>query len=138
MRTVIRFWEPAEAYIFRGRLAAEGIQAFAADDHTVAVDWFYAIAIGGVRVQVSTDDVERAKDVYARCVEGDYTKLLTEEFGDLEDRLCPHCGSRDLRSDMPLWTILAGLALMPILGASRFRTREVLCRTCGERWNDDR
>lgn len=70
--TVERFTEVWEAHILRARLEAEGLLASVADEHLVAMDWFYSNAIGGVRVQVPACELDRARDILAALRRGDY------------------------------------------------------------------
>jgi hypothetical protein len=61
--TVASFPDVAEAQLARERLELEGIRAFVVDGQTAGVMPFLTNSTGGVRVQVSSDDVERAKEV---------------------------------------------------------------------------
>ncbi len=61
--TVAIFPLPQDAYIIRSRLEAEGIVSFLKDEFTVQTDNFLSNAIGGVKLQVSEDDVQKAKDI---------------------------------------------------------------------------
>jgi hypothetical protein len=70
--TVERFTEVWQAHILRSRLEAEGILASIADEHLVAMDWFYSNAIGGVRVQVPACELDQARAVLAALQRGDY------------------------------------------------------------------
>ncbi len=54
------FGTPIEASIVRSHLEAEGIRAFVADEATVGMAWHLGTAVGGVKVQLAEDDVERA------------------------------------------------------------------------------
>jgi hypothetical protein len=70
--TVERFTEVWEAHILRARLEAEGLLASIADEHLVAMDWFYSNAIGGVRVQVPACELDRAREILTALQRGDY------------------------------------------------------------------
>lgn len=48
------------AEIVRGRLLTEGISCELADQHLVQTDWLYSIAVGGIKLQVRAEDVNRA------------------------------------------------------------------------------
>ncbi len=63
--TVATVWKPAQAHILRSRLEAEGIHVFLADEETITMDWLLSNAIDGVKVQVPSKDVERARQVLA-------------------------------------------------------------------------
>jgi hypothetical protein len=70
--TVQRFTEVWEAHILRARLEAEGLMASIADEHLVAMDWFYSMAIGGVRVQVPVCELSQAREILKALQRGDY------------------------------------------------------------------
>lgn len=54
---------PMEAELARGRLLAAGIDAKLADQHTVSMAWHLADAMGGIKLQVVEEDLERARIV---------------------------------------------------------------------------
>ncbi|MCB1878258.1 MAG: DUF2007 domain-containing protein [Chromatiales bacterium] len=60
LATVATFDNIADAHIAMGRLHAEGIDAVLADEHLVQTDWLYSIAVGGIKLRVAEEDVERA------------------------------------------------------------------------------
>ena len=64
-RTVASYLDPIEAHIVCGRLNAEGIDAFVADDQTNLANWEWRQAIGGTRVRVAEDDYARARALIA-------------------------------------------------------------------------
>lgn len=107
--TVASFREPYEAHLFRGRLAAEGILAFVSHEMHVANKWYLSNGLGGVKVQVSSDEVELARAVERACSRGDYQTLLRAEVGDLDDPVCSHCGGTEFRKRRPF--IRAALAI---------------------------
>lgn len=51
------------AQLIKSQLEAEGIEAHIPDQHLVAVAWHLTSAIGGVRVQVSSADLEEARRI---------------------------------------------------------------------------
>lgn len=60
---VARFDSMPEAHIAMGRLEVEGIDAWLADEHLVQTDWLYSIAVGGIKLQVRTEDAQRAVEI---------------------------------------------------------------------------
>jgi hypothetical protein len=58
---VTRFADPIEATLAKNQLEAAGIKAFLMDDTTVTMDWLLSNAIGGVKVVVAPQDLERAE-----------------------------------------------------------------------------
>jgi hypothetical protein len=70
---IARFDTMPEAHIAMGRLEAEGIEAWLADEHLVQTDWLYSIAVGGIKLQVSPEHAQRALEI-----------LNTDYSGELE------------------------------------------------------
>lgn len=75
---IARYDGMPEAHIAMGRLAAEGIESWLADEHLVQTDWLYSIAVGGIKLQVAEDDAERALTILAT----DYS----DEIGDIGEK----------------------------------------------------
>ncbi|MBV0932635.1 putative signal transducing protein [Marinobacterium weihaiense] len=123
--TIARYTYPYEAQIARALLDSEGIRAFVADEQTINMQWLYSDALGGVRLQVAAEDVERACQLLAE----DREAPLLEQEG--EDRpACPVCGSRNTAHHLigRRWAFLMFLAIdFPL-----FRVRDGLrCHACG-------
>jgi len=85
MKTIATFSKPEEAHLFRTRLEAAGIPAYVQDEHFVQLDWLYSNAIGGVRVQISDEDIDAARDFLVNDA--------PQAAPDAVDVLCPKCGS---------------------------------------------
>jgi hypothetical protein len=60
-----------DANISMGRLRAEGIPCWLADEHIVQTDMLYSPAIGGIKLQVSEEWAEKARVILAT----DYSDL---------------------------------------------------------------
>jgi len=58
--TVAVFQYPQEAHIIQSKLKSEGITALLKDELTVQTDNFLSNAIGGVKLQIFEEDLERA------------------------------------------------------------------------------
>ena len=52
-----------DANISMGRLQAEGIPCWLADEHIVQTDMLYSPAIGGIKLQVEEDWAEKAQAI---------------------------------------------------------------------------
>lgn len=61
--TVRSYRDPIDAELAKARLEGAGIPAFLADQHVVAIQWLYSIAIGGVKVNVEDSDLAFAREV---------------------------------------------------------------------------
>lgn len=109
--TVASFREPWEAHLLRGRLQAEGILAFVSFDQHVGNKWFLSDALGGTKVQVSSDEIELAREVEADCRKGAFKKHLESQIGDLDDPRCPACGGTFFRMRRPFPRTVMALIL---------------------------
>ncbi|HTO36420.1 MAG TPA: DUF2007 domain-containing protein [Flavobacterium sp.] len=63
MITIARFQYTSEAIIIQGRIETEGIRTFLADSLTIDTDPLVSNAIGGVKLQVWEEDIEKAKAI---------------------------------------------------------------------------
>jgi len=70
--TVATFDFMPDAYIAMGRLLTDGIECHLADEYLVQTDLLYSMAVGGIKLQVSPADVERALGI----LETDYLEDL--------------------------------------------------------------
>jgi len=76
---IARYDGMPEAHIAMGRLAAEGIDAWLADEHLVQTDWLYSIAVGGIKLRVADEDAERAVIILETDYSGDITDVGSKE-----------------------------------------------------------
>ena len=102
--TIAVFQYSSEAQIIKGRLEAENIKVFLADEYTVDTDPLVSNAIGGVKLQVYTEQVEIAKDI----VKSIDASLLKEPV------LCSNCNSSNFSLKMNLKNLF--LKLIPVSG----------------------
>jgi hypothetical protein len=61
--TVTRFYWLMSADLARCRLASAGIEVFLPDEFSISLRWHYANALGGIRLQVSSADLEDARAI---------------------------------------------------------------------------
>ena len=132
MKTVASFREPYLAYIAKGKLDSEGIPAVVSDEHLVQINWTLSQAIGGVKVQVPEEAMERAREI----LKMDYLEELSEveetQPKPEPDDVCPKCGSGSISSHgYSLWSLIPSiLFLLPIF----FRWKKWVCNDCGATW----
>ena len=121
--TIAVFQYSAEAQIIKGRLEAENINVFLADEYTVDTDPLVSNAIGGVKLQVYTEQVTVAKDII-KTIDA---SLLVEPI------VCSSCKSSNYRLRMSFKNLF--LKLIPVNGKfeyncadcnSNFKAAEVL------------
>jgi hypothetical protein len=58
--TVADFYYSPIAHLYRAKLESEGITCFVYDEFMINADWFYLIAVGGVKLKVSEADAPEA------------------------------------------------------------------------------
>ena len=58
--TIAAFSNETDAHLARIRLEGEGIKSYLADANIAAVNWLYTGAVGGIKLQVMSDDAEEA------------------------------------------------------------------------------
>ena len=61
--TIRTFWNPLEAELAKGVLDAADIDSFVFDQYMVGQNFFYASALGGLRLRVDAANVEEANRV---------------------------------------------------------------------------
>lgn len=126
MLTIARYDFPYQAHIDRAKLESEGIPAFVQDEHTIGMQWLFANALGGVKLQVPTGFEQLAREVLGDPQSAEIATELAEE-----PEACPHCGSTDTEFHQigRRWAFLSFLALdFPLFPVRRgFK-----CRHCGK------
>ncbi|MBL0233994.1 MAG: DUF2007 domain-containing protein [Chitinophagaceae bacterium] len=58
------------AHIDMGRLRSEGIECFLADENTVTIDPFLTYAVGGIKLMVPEQELEKALQIFANTQPG--------------------------------------------------------------------
>ncbi|MEP7012859.1 MAG: DUF2007 domain-containing protein [Acidobacteriota bacterium] len=131
LQIVETFANPWEAELARARLEGEGLHAVVADLHLIGMDWMLSSAIGGVKLKVPIEEVERAKELLGKQSPISELRLVTAE--DETQARCPSCRSEDLyrqswsREGFFLGAIFLGFPF-PVL------RRRWVCRNCGAVW----
>ncbi|WP_299702575.1 DUF2007 domain-containing protein [uncultured Pontibacter sp.] len=134
--TVATFSQPTEAHILKGRLEAEGIPCFLGDEHIIAAQPLYSVAVGGVKLQVTEGDVEEALEMLARIQGGTSEYILddnielaspTQVYHDVE--ICPICESKNISTKGFFGGVL-GITLP-------FVSRRYGCHDCGYTWKEN-
>lgn len=100
--TIKTFSYDHETLIYEPKFQAEGIEYFLKDQKTVAIDPLVSNAIGGIKLQVSAEDEERARALVAEIeANSSYTELgavITVNGQQFEKTLdeCRKCQSEDI------------------------------------------
>ena len=82
--TIASFEYPSDVQILKGKLESEGIPVFLKDEFTLNSDPMISNAIGGVKVQVYTEDKETATEIY-----NEIRAYALDDNGKLI--VCPNC-----------------------------------------------
>jgi transposase-like protein len=126
-----RFRDQPEALVAKSALESAGIESFVGDATTIRMDWLWSNALGGLKLFVRKDDLERA------------TRILNEEIpstfevagvGEYAQPRCPACQSlditfEDLSKPMAYGGIMLGLPI-------NLRIDRWTCHSCGNVWQD--
>jgi hypothetical protein len=120
-----------EALIAQGKLEAEGLECFLADDNIVRMDWFWSNLMGGVKLQVAAKDLETAMAVLSEEIPAGFT---ADEVGEeYKQPACPKCGSLDVAFET-LNREVALVALQLFALPVPIPRNSWKCEDCGARW----
>lgn len=127
---VARFATLGEAASARSALAAAGIESRVADENTIAVDWLYSNALGGIKLLVRDESVDEAADILSVAAHEptsedaddhvmnaghDADQGLAAAATGADDlvntRLCPYCGRGDAQR-IPRLELFLALAVV--------------------------
>lgn len=78
-------------------LDAAGIDCHLVDQNMVGIDWAVSQAVGGVKVFVRDDDLDRAREILGSHVADQQTLPSVEARAEEPLSVCPVCGSSDFR-----------------------------------------
>lgn len=84
-----RYQYSSEALIYKGKLESEGIEVFMRDSNTVDTNPLYSNAVGGVKLFVKNEDVEKATKVLSEI-----SKFSVDDNNELVK--CPKCGAEQV------------------------------------------
>jgi len=129
--TIRRFRDLPEAVLAKGMLHSAGIECFLEDDNIVRMDWFYSNAVGGIKLQVSPEDVASAIEILQQPIPENFE---VDGLGEYQQPRCPECNSLDivfeeLNEGVAYGSAYLGLPL-PV------HEKGWKCKTCGHRWED--
>lgn len=129
--TIRQFRDLPEALLAKGSLESAGVQAFLGDDNIVRMDWLVSNAVGGIKLQVESDDVEAANRILEQPILENFDVSGVERY---EQPHCPKCGSLDVnfRENQPAAYLSMALSVPIPLRRKAWR-----CHSCDTEWEDD-
>lgn len=135
LKTIARFRDVPAALLAHSRLEADGIQALLLGVNHVSINWLASQAIGGIRLQVSVEDAERARELLQQDRSQDLVDIPEAELPVVEGEGCPRCGSdHSRRSQLAQRTKAASMLLGLPFVLWRNRRR---CSACGFSWKPE-
>lgn len=109
--TVRTFTYAHEAAVARSLLRAEEIFCFLKDELTIQANPFYSNALGGVKLQVRSEDAARASEILRDlAIEEPQTITIRTATGTIDE--CPACQSHELSLIRKPSKSLFGLSLL--------------------------
>ncbi len=132
--TIATFPDALKARIVKGRLEAEGILCFIADEHTITNQPYLTMIHGGVRLQVQENDTARAEEI----IRVTQRPLAPIEYVPIPvTEKCPNCNSKKIEEvtaakKPSLLTVLRNL--VTVRPVNVIAVRRFACQTCGHRW----
>lgn len=122
-----RFITTGEAEAAASALDAAGIDCEIADENIIGVDWGMAQAVGGVKILVRDEDVERAAEIISTPAVEQTIEPVIPPIEVERPAVCPQCGSPDYQL-VPRFRIFLLLAAI-FLGIGVGAGQEVLAAT---------
>ena len=126
--TLESYYDPMLAQIIKGRLEANEIPCFLADELTISVNPLYNQALGGVKIKIFARDEERCRKLLAEDIDLPDTAVKTDDT-------CPFCNSHNIsyvpsakkRSNWVVMLISLLMAIYPF-----YQKKSWHCFDCGE------
>jgi hypothetical protein len=130
--TVRKFRDLPEALLAKGSLESAGIECRLFDDNMVRLDWFWSNLLGGIKLQVTQEEVGSANAILDQPIPED---LEVPGVGDYHQPRCPKCQSLDItyqELDKPVAYLSAYLNVPIPLERRAWR-----CLACHAEWEED-
>ena len=129
--TITTYDDYVTANFEKQKLEENGITCYLADENTIAIQWTLNNAMGGIKLRVLEEDLEKATKVLNEKSE----KLQVDFKIDGSDLICPNCGSNNTVTEKYSSSIL-GLSWLilgfPIITNPKKTSR---CFYCEHTWD---
>jgi len=90
LSTVTICWTPVEAGLLRDALEEQGIRSFVRESNLGTIDPFVTPALGGIRLDVDSEHLERAREIVA-AVRAALPPYIEADSRLENDDRCPAC-----------------------------------------------
>jgi hypothetical protein len=130
-KTIASYRNLPLAELAKAKLESEGIYCHLLNKHHIGINWLYSQALGGVEVQVPTEDAEKANKILLKDESIYLDNEELEFFEANECDLCVYCGSPNLEliKYSRLSAVLIMITQLPIIF---WGTRD-RCKDCGKK-----
>jgi DNA-directed RNA polymerase subunit RPC12/RpoP len=124
-----RFQYSSEAIIYQGKLESQGIEVFLRDNHIIDTNPLYSNAVGGVKLYVRTEDVEKANQILEEV-------SLYSVDDNNEPLKCPNCGAEQVEMETSIrgWKTFFNVILLGFL-ALILEKHKYKCEVCKHEFN---
>ncbi len=129
MITLIATQDQAEAYVIKSMLDSNDIECYI-EDEFVSATLIYSIAVGGIKIKVKREDLEKAKSIFLENSDLDISG--NKEDNHLNDD-CPKCGSTNVESKISnsIFLLVSVVFFMiPVL----LKRKKYSCLNCSHKW----
>ncbi len=116
LATIARFLEPIEADLARGRLQADGIRVFIEGSGFASMNWPLSMGNRGVKLQVPTEDAERATAILNELSQANDEDAGEDEWSETDDDEADAYGKQE-PDDEPELTVREQIADRAFRGA---------------------
>ena len=129
LTVIAHFSKTYEMEMARGRLDAEGIESFTANENILGILPLHQFALGGgVELSVAVENVERARTIIQA-----FEQDCSDSHHDAT-HLCPECGSENIHQPGILASLPAIVSLYFINILAWLIRAKHTCNDCGHRW----
>jgi len=133
--TIRQYRDQAEAFLVRSVLESAGIACYLRDENTIRMDWLWSNLMGGIRLQVASEDVQAAEAILDQPIPESIAVAGEAEY---QQPRCPRCGSLDVSFDSLDTKVGAASILLLGFPLPSPVTRDAWhCHACGYDWTGD-
>lgn len=138
--TLKTYTHPTEAYTLVSKLESEGVQCFLDGEHTITIDPFLSNAMGGVKLKVSSIDLEKAQGILSRfnqkAKKDEDSEEIPKKFSNGFVKVytfCPDCDSMNVYKKKVHWFLYI-LAIFYKPFEKKFLDQRHYCADCKSEW----